>query len=89
MLLALRKLLSLVPAPGYGRCERCNLPWSLAEPHITRYGQGISCFPLCAWCWRDLGKASARVPYYLKLYPFLPRVTSVEQVLKAVREDRE
>lgn len=40
--------------------------WGLlgVEPHLTRYKGDASCFPLCEDCWRELGTAEARIPYY-------------------------
>lgn len=53
-------------APGYGSCYRCGMPWKFTDGHITPYGNGHGCFPLCEPCWGEL-TIEQRLPFYEKL----------------------
>lgn len=53
-------------SPGFGWCYRCLMPWNLVESHVTHYGVGHGCFPLCDWCWPQL-TPEERLPYYEEL----------------------
>lgn len=37
------------------------------KPHRVVVTNGMSCFPLCEQCWKDLKTPEARLPYYRKL----------------------
>lgn len=50
-------------APGYSWCSSCGWPWRFAEPHLTRYTEDSSCFPLCECCWKRL-TIEQRIPHY-------------------------
>lgn len=54
--------------PSYGTCFRCKWPWPLVEYHTTKYASASGCFPLCEMCWRQLGTAERRMPYYHELW---------------------
>lgn len=53
-------------SPGYGCCYRCGMPWSFTEYHVTHYGNGHGCFPLCEACWSEL-TPEQRWPFYERL----------------------
>jgi hypothetical protein len=70
MKLFLRKLIGVIERlifPTYGSCYRCGRTWNVTKYHTTRYTHGISCFPLCEACWREL-TPTQRIPYYFTLF---------------------
>lgn len=63
----LRARMARVASPDYSYCGRCGMPWSRVEGHVTNYGEGRGCFPLCEGCWDLLGCPEARIEYYANL----------------------
>jgi hypothetical protein len=53
---------------GWGCCYRCDTPWRFVRYHVTNYGSGRGCFPLCEKCWTDLGSPYFRLPYYRLMF---------------------
>jgi hypothetical protein len=80
-MLRLRKAFATLTTPlfpFYSGCSRCGIRWyflvknrwwqkMLGGDHMTPYGNGQGCFPLCEFCWQDLGTPSARLPFYEQL----------------------
>jgi len=86
-----------VLAPGFSCCLRCRMPWRFTHPHITHYSfvtlpseamgsiilPGAGCFPLCEYCWTDLGNPDARWPYYVALLDLWESEHGVEPETRA------
>ncbi len=53
--------------PSFSWCLRCGFPWAVVKEHVTHYGHGSGCFPLCQECWGVLGCPEARIEYYKNL----------------------
>jgi hypothetical protein len=59
--------------PGWRQigCGRCGTSWRYARPHATTgaLARGtVTMAPLCDPCWRELGSAGAREPFYAEEY---------------------
>lgn len=59
-------LAAYTPSAGYGRCQRCTLPWYAIDPHHTPLRRGYVS-ALCGPCWRELARPADRLDYYRAL----------------------
>jgi hypothetical protein len=57
----------------YGSCLNCQMHWHQVSPHktdISKYNikELHDYFPLCEKCWKKLGTAEKRLPFYRRLF---------------------
>jgi hypothetical protein len=71
---------------GYGGCERCHDTWNWKKYHVTEYGEGGGCFPLCEECWKALSPTE-RTPFYDRLVDSWLSMCEPEEYPR-VEEDR-
>lgn len=83
------KLQALWPNSAF--CQRCRIPYRACANgyHITHLPNGTGVFPLCNDCWRRLGSAKKRLPYYRMIFKTWtgPDETEWDMIEEAVRSE--